>query len=337
MLFHPVSNYALASDVERLTRRLAEVEKVLKIRPPPTRASSENIGGLGGNHSNYNTPSDADGHHDDHEHGEHEADELESALSNDDASQLERATETLEITAYDSKAPDGAGHRAVDSLVFFDNTSATYNFERARKGRAAERDLERTRDGTSILAPLQECWWSCAAEMGLDIRLDASEVPAARAKAVIEVMQCVMPTKEVSEKLVDIYFDGLMHLLFEIASKDVCISGLWISDLMILGDELTITYSLTEHERFWEMHEHGRLAEVDILWLAFICMLWALSTVGGGSILGQRAEIPAGAPSSSLCYSAARRLLHLGDWSGTPRVRTLQVILMMGNVSNRLL
>lgn len=225
------SNYALASDVEQLTKRLAEVEKALNIRPPPPKAERAT-------YSNHSTPSFAGHLH----HSPDDFDETESIGSGDDAGQLERAATTLEIAAYDPKPTDTSGHRAVDSLVFFDNTNPKYHLGRAL-GRTGE-DLELTSVGTSILAPRRESWWSCAAEMGLDFTLDPSELPAARANAVVQLVTKLLPTQPASNALIDAYYGGVNWYL-EGGHRDIF---------------------KVEHERFWQMIGQGRLAEVDPLW-----------------------------------------------------------------------
>lgn len=223
------TNYALASDVERLTQRLVEVEKMLKIRPNPSsntpasttttpqshlqqqhpnphlprRAPSDL------SHSNPATPSVLQQPHRDSPAAiasvEHEVDELDS---DPDLSNLERAATTLEAAAYDSRG--AANHRAVDSLPFFDNLTS-YNqvgasVLRLKRNGSGPEELELTSSYTSILAPPIESWWSCAAEMGLDLLYTKEEdIALARGRALAEVLK-LLPKKEDSFALVTRYF-----------------------------------------------------------------------------------------------------------------------------------
>jgi hypothetical protein len=79
------------------------------------------------------------------------------------------------------------------------------------------------------------------------------------------------------------------------------------------------------------MVEQGRQLEVDCLWLSVLFMVYALAC-GGGFRDEQPVSESYTAPHSSVFYGAARRLLHLGDWSGAPRVRTIQSVVLMCQV-----
>lgn len=136
---------------------------------------------------------------------EHEVDELDS---DPDLSNLERAATTLEAAAYDSRG--GATHRAVDSLPFFDNLTS-YNqvgasVLRLKRNGDGPEELELTSGFTSILASPIDSWWSCAAEMGLDLLFTKEEdIALARGRALAEVLK-LLPRKEDSFALVKRYF-----------------------------------------------------------------------------------------------------------------------------------
>lgn len=76
------------------------------------------------------------------------------------------------------------------------------------------------------------------------------------------------------------------------------------------------------------MVSEGRKLEVDPLWLALYFSILLLSLIRrkaqGLSLPQDHAQ-----PTPNECYAVTRRLLHLADWSGTPRIRTIQVVLAM--------
>lgn len=65
--------------------------------------------------------------------------------------------------------------------------------------------------------------------------------------------------------------------------------------------------------------------------MAIYFLIIALAHEGGFHVeTGPRVAYSGASP--SVCYGAARRLLHLGDWSGAPQVRTIQTVVLMSQV-----
>ncbi|KAK4056803.1 hypothetical protein OIO90_002052 [Microbotryomycetes sp. JL221] len=298
--------YALDMDVKRLSRRLAEVEKLLKIKP---HVSSSSFASPSGHHQHHGT---GDESMTSTPHGptpHHSGDEYEDGdMASDEGQALEQAATRLEVAAYNTR-PTGTNYRASDSLPFFDNT-VEYKRTPGKRSRSLSgtppSDPELTSAGTSILAPNTEILWSAAPEMGLDPFLTGPEIAQAQKEAIKRVLT-VLPTKQDSIGAINLYF----------------------SEVDWVVQATTRTAFIPEHERFWQMVEQGRATEVDCLWLATYFLILAvaqssLKTIRAGS------KFPfSTCPSATMGYAAARRLLHLGDWSAKPRVRTIQAVLLM--------
>ncbi|KAK4051144.1 hypothetical protein OIV83_002966 [Microbotryomycetes sp. JL201] len=286
--------YALESDFKRLARRLAEVEKVLKIKPAPASPQQPE--------SQTSTP---------HGASYYSADEFEDAeIASDEGVALEQAATRLEVAAYNSRPKEGGNYRASDSLPFFDNT-IEYREVKNRVRRPSGTppiDPEYTSAMTSILAPTTDVLWSAAAEMGIDPFLTGTEIVQARKEALERVFR-VLPTKEDSFSTIKMYFDELDWVI----------------------QATTKTAFLPEHERFWQMYEQGRGSEVDCLWLAVYFMLLAIARSSLRTTRSTSNFPFASCPPPTTCYAAARRLLHLGDWSARPRARTIQAVLLMSS------
>ncbi|KAM0787620.1 hypothetical protein ACM66B_003686 [Microbotryomycetes sp. NB124-2] len=282
--------YALESDVKRLSKRLAEVEKMLKIKPSPASPLPD---------SQTSTP-----------HGAHySGDEFEDAeIASDEGTALEHAAARLEVAAYNSRPREGGPFRASESLPFFDNT-IEYKEIKNRARRASEAptvDPEYTSAMTSILAPAGDVLWSAAAEMGIDPFLTGAEILQARKEAIERVFR-ILPTKEDSFGTVNMYFGEIDWVIYA----------------------TTKTAFLPEHERFWQMYEQGRGHEVDCLWLSVYFMILAIARSSLRTTRSTSNFPFATCPPPTTCYAAARRLLHLGDWSARPRARTIQTVLLM--------
>lgn len=218
--------------MESLTTRLAHVEKLLNVRAPSQPSGTASAHQHQHQHANYHVsqransdlsrsnPSTPSVHY----HARRDspvvatADQIDELDSDLEASNLERAATSLEAAAYDQ--PSTTTHRPVDSLPFFDNLSTPYGSRGSagKPGRKVaeerEEDIELTSEMTSILAPRRiQSWWSCAAEMGLDLLADKEEdIVLARRKALSEVSK-LLPSKQDSYTLVLKYFDSAAWIL----------------------------------------------------------------------------------------------------------------------------
>jgi len=93
-----------------------------------------------------------------------------------------------------------------------------------------------------------------------------------------------------------------------------------------------------EHERYVDMLAQGREDLIDPLWIACFCMVLALSLEGFFSRPGGQHDLSLfrGLSESdlkdlpSVWHDAALRALQLGEWGGTPRIRTIQTAVLMG-------
>ncbi|GAA5947736.1 hypothetical protein JCM10213_002095 [Rhodosporidiobolus nylandii] len=171
---------------------------------------------------------------------------------------------------------------------------------------------------TSILAePLsydQDGRPRSAVRLGLDLAVSTADLPAVRHDALSQIL-AVLPDEAISGFLIGKYFSEMD----------------W--DFRVLDP---VAFPV-EHARYVEMKEQGREDHVDPLWLACFCMVLALSLEGFWSR-------PHGAKDLSLFHGlseqdlkdlpsvwhdAALRALQLGEWGGTPRIRTIQCIVLM--------
>lgn len=180
-------------------------------------------------------------------------------------------------------------------------------------------DMELTRCMTSILAePLsfdQDGRPRSAVRLGLDLAVSTADLPAVRDEALNQVI-AVLPDADIASFLIEKYFAELEY------------------DFKVLDP---VAFRV-EHERFVEMVQQGRQALVDPLWIAVFCMVLALAldafwsrpngmrdfAIFRGLAESDLRDLP------SVWHDAALRALQLGEWGGTPRIRTIQCVILFG-------
>lgn len=180
-------------------------------------------------------------------------------------------------------------------------------------------DMELTRCMTSILAePLsfdQDGRPRSAVRLGLDLAVSTADLPAVRDEALSQVI-AVLPNADIASFLIEKYFAELEY------------------DFKVLDP---VAFRV-EHERFVEMVQQGRQALVDPLWIAVFCMVLALAldafwsrpngmrdfAIFRGLAESDLRDLP------SVWHDAALRALQLGEWGGTPRIRTIQCVILFG-------
>ncbi|GAA5864390.1 hypothetical protein JCM3774_002775 [Rhodotorula dairenensis] len=180
-------------------------------------------------------------------------------------------------------------------------------------------DMELTRCMTSILAePLsfdQDGRPRSAVRLGLDLAVSTADLPAVRDEALNQVI-AVLPDADIAMFLIEKYFSELEY------------------DFKVLDP---VAFRV-EHERFVEMVQQGRQALVDPLWIAVFCMVLALAldafwsrpngmrdfAIFRGLAESDLRDLP------SVWHDAALRALQLGEWGGTPRIRTIQCVILFG-------
>ncbi|BGP57520.1 hypothetical protein JCM8202v2_005164 [Rhodotorula sphaerocarpa] len=180
-------------------------------------------------------------------------------------------------------------------------------------------DMELTRCLTSILAePLsfdQDGRPRSAVRLGLDLAVSTGDLPAVRDEALAQIV-AVLPDAEIASFLIEKYFNELDY------------------DFRVLDP---VAFRV-EHERFVEMVQQGRQALVDPLWIGVFCMVLALAldafwsrpkghkdlSLFRGLSEADLRDLP------SVWHDAALRALQLGEWGGTPRLRTIQCIILFG-------
>lgn len=87
-----------------------------------------------------------------------------------------------------------------------------------------------------------------------------------------------------------------------------------------------------EYDRFNEMLAAGREDQIDPLWVAVLAMVLALALEGFWSRPGGKKDVSLFRGLSerdmmdlpAVWHDASLRALQLGEWGGTPRVRTVQ-------------
>lgn len=78
--------------------------------------------------------------------------------------------------------------------------------------------------------------------------------------------------------------------------------------------------------------------QVDPLWLSvlFIVLAISASDILSTIIHDEPATAKSAIPNPHHCYAAARKCLHLGDWSGSPpKARVIQTTIVMAQVSSK--
>ncbi|BGP50795.1 hypothetical protein JCM10450v2_006721 [Rhodotorula kratochvilovae] len=231
-------------------------------------------------------------------------DDSERAQSHSDT---EDAVADLEEQTFGARVPVlRALHAAAQGAV------ATYKYVKVP-------DMELTSCATSILAePLsfdQDGRPRSAVRLGLDLAVSTADLPAVRHDALAQIF-AVLPDPEIAQYLIRKYFEEME----------------W--DFRVLDP---VAFPI-EHERYVQMHAAGREDLIDPLWIACFCMVLALSLEGFWSRPSGQKDLALfrGLSESdlkdlpSVWHDAALRALQLGEWGGTPRIRTIQCIVLFG-------
>ncbi|GAA5892345.1 hypothetical protein JCM6882_003644 [Rhodosporidiobolus microsporus] len=179
-------------------------------------------------------------------------------------------------------------------------------------------DMELTSALTSILAePLsfdQDGRPRSAVRLGLDLAVSTHDLPAVRRDALAQIF-AVLPDEEIAKFLIQKYFD-------EIEWDFRCLDPVAFP---------------VEHARFVAMKHQGREDLIDPLWIAVFSMVLALSLEAFWSRPHGRRDMALfrGLPEAdlrelpSVWHDAALRALQIGEWGGTPRIRTIQATILM--------
>ncbi|KAM0750481.1 hypothetical protein T439DRAFT_326448 [Meredithblackwellia eburnea MCA 4105] len=314
--------FALGSDLKRVAMRLVQMEQFLQTLPPELRAGAprpqplsfyipgeagslvpSGNGGFATNGGGRAALPPSSGY----ENSSIRDFETEgrSVYEADLNSDTEDAAVKLEATAFGSQQFGTTQFTTADSNPFL-------GLHGPKSDRCCSSPVELTRELTSIVAPKvnPEAAFSCSVQLGLDYGLPVEEVEAARRAAVAKVL-VDFPEKEMSLYLVRKYyedFDWIHHLVFQRTFE-------------------------AELERYWEMHAEGRETEIDPLWFSLYAMIIALSLDGlrTRSLPGDEGWFQDFPASYALrWYAAAQRLLILGDWLGTPQVRSILTVILLG-------
>ncbi|GAA6016750.1 hypothetical protein JCM10207_003240 [Rhodosporidiobolus poonsookiae] len=328
----PSSPYALNSDVRTIDRRLTQLESLFRQQFPSTSLSTGLPHPHPADHSSHTAhPSPASFSASSHPSPHH----LSSAgpshpspaamifPSNGSAglppvttaaaeeikqsgSDTEDAVADLEEKTFGARVPVlQALHAAAES------NARRYNYPKVA-------DMELNATLTSILAePLsfdQDGRPRSAVRLGLDLAVSTGDLPAVRHDALAQIY-AVLPDPEISQYLIKKYFSEME----------------W--EFRVLDPEAFPA----EFQRFVQMKAEGREDLIDPLWLAVFCMVLALSLEGfwsrpngmkdlslfHGLAEQDLKDLP------SVWHDASLRALQLGEWGGTPRIRTIQCILLM--------
>ncbi|GAA5837244.1 hypothetical protein JCM11251_004944 [Rhodosporidiobolus azoricus] len=221
-------------------------------------------------------------------------------------SDTEDAVADLEEKTFEARVPVlQALHAAAEQNV------KRYNYTKTH-------DMELTTALTSILAePLsfdQDGRPRSAVRLGLDLAVSTHDLPAVRRDAMAQIF-AVLPDEEIAKFLIGKYFD-------EVEWDFRCLDP--------------IAFPI-EHARFVLMKSQSREDLIDPLWIAVFCMVLALSLEAFWSRpKGSRdMRLFRGLPEAdlrelpSVWHDAALRALQIGEWGGTPRIRTVQAVILM--------
>ncbi|CEQ42906.1 SPOSA6832_04777 [Sporobolomyces salmonicolor] len=315
------SPYALSADVRAISRRLAHLESLFQqahpalhplTKPSPSTSTSHHLSpslstGRSTSHTVHPSPASRPAAF---LSANNEGDDDPSPRSHSDT---EDAVADLEEQTFGARVPV---LRAIHAAA--QGNARRYNY-------AGKVDMELTGALTSILAePLtfdQDGRPRSAVRLGLDLAVQTADLPGVRHEALAQIL-AVLPGPEISQFLIKKYFTEME----------------W--DFRVLDPE---AFPL-EHQRYTEMVEQGRQDLIDPLWIACFCMVLALSLEGfwsrpngvkdlslfGGGLTEQDLkDLP------SVWHDAALRALQLGEWGGTPRVRTIQCIILFGQCPSK--
>ncbi|KAM0750228.1 hypothetical protein T439DRAFT_326177 [Meredithblackwellia eburnea MCA 4105] len=302
--------YALNSDVRHLARRLAHLESLFQATNPgllPKDPSSNTVQPSPASFDSPNSP-----------HRRNTIDdsamrEIEDEAARQSHSDTEDAAHQLEDVAFAARVPVLRAINAAQSSA----GGSVYGVPASR--RPTRVGPEYTRALTSIIAePLsydQDGRPRSAVRLGMDLAVSTQDLPGVRSGSMAQIF-AVLPGKEIADFLLHKYFTEID----------------W--DYKPIDEEAF----LQEHDRYREMLLDGREDLIDPLWVAVFCMVLALSLEGfwsrpGGAKnlnlfrgLSERElqDLP------SVWHDAALRALQLGEWGGTPRIRTIQTVILFG-------
>lgn len=147
--------------------------------------------------------------------------------------------------------------------------------------------------------------------LGLSLLGSPEDMLAARSRLLAETV-AILPDETRSYRLVDQYLN-VPHWLFPCLHPPAF---------------------RTEHDHYWALRKSGRVDLVDPLWLAVYSAACAIGIESADRDLVRELAIDDGdlAQVSQLYHHAAIRFLQLGDYMGVPRIRTLQCIIILGQV-----
>ncbi|KAK4704674.1 hypothetical protein P7C70_g1528, partial [Phenoliferia sp. Uapishka_3] len=308
--------FALNSDVRHIARRLAHLESLFQATNPGLMPRDPSSTGIHPSPSS-NTFDSPISPHLLHNNGVDDSSLREDPdeVTRQSHSDTEDAAHQLEDVAFGARVPV---LRAISAAV---NTAAS-----STAGSVVGMGVRKTRfgsvmtlAGTSIIAePLsfdQDGRPRSAVRLGMDLAISTSDLPAMRSGSMAQIF-AVLPGREIAEFLLQKYFSEMD----------------W--DFQPIDAEAFYQ----EHERYREMLMDDREDLIDPLWVAVLCMVLALSLEGfwsrpgGAKDLGlfrglsekELQDLP------SVWHDASLRALQLGEWGGTPRIRTIQTIILFG-------
>ncbi|GAA5916616.1 uncharacterized protein JCM6883_007137 [Sporobolomyces salmoneus] len=224
-------------------------------------------------------------------------------------SDTESAVAEIEDVAFSTRVPV---LRALNAAAQGNNAGPRYTYP-------GRNDMELTDALTSILAePLtfdQDGRPRSAVRLGLDLAVSTADLPSVRHDALAQIL-AVLPGVEISQFLIAKYFAEIE----------------W--DYKVLDP---VAFPL-EHLRYNEMLEQGREDLIDPLWIAVFCMVLALSLEGFWSRPKGMKDLSlfrgldeAGLKDlPSVWHDASLRALQLGEYGGTPRIRSIQCVILFG-------
>ncbi|ORY80238.1 hypothetical protein BCR35DRAFT_304422 [Leucosporidium creatinivorum] len=302
--------FALVTDLRKIAERLASVEAFLQTLPPELRANAPKPSLLEGASVVTRGPLP------------HPA--LAQTAERDDdtaaSSDMEDAALALEGAAFSMRAPGPHRYRPVDSVPFLENPttygagciSSSLRAPRRNDGSgsdSARPQRELTSAYTCIIAdPLVvDNPAVSAAQMGLDIDVDAETLPGVWKAALERTIKPLPASKEISTPLVLKFF----------------------SDFGWMHNMLHQETFLAEHDFYWNLVDTGRQLETCPIWLALYSVVLALAYDGSLAGYDKDLESAKNPAQATKLYAVAHRLLDLGDWRGRPQARSVYTILMI--------
>ncbi|GAA5995049.1 hypothetical protein JCM5350_004225 [Sporobolomyces pararoseus] len=310
--------WALASEVRAINRRLNQLEALFQqqqqtgssVAPRQSNGTQYNNSGSSSILSQYPLPDPTSATRPDQQSTKPSPDFQSHPHRSTSPvhSDTESAVAELEDVAFSTRVPV---LRALNAAAQ-GNAGPRYTYP----GRV---DMELTDALTSILAePLtfdQDGRPRSAVRLGLDLAVSTVDLPGVRHDAIAQIL-AVLPGPEISQFLIAKYFAEIE----------------W--DFKVLDP---VAFPL-EHLRYNEMLEQGREDLIDPLWIAVFCMVLALSLEGFWSRPKGMKDLSlfrgldeAGLKDlPSVWHDASLRALQLGEYGGTPRIRTIQTVVLFG-------